>query len=151
MRRMQLGDRHQRAGVAAGDGGGRLAGLHRLDGVPHAGALAAAHGLGGLLVSPDHALGVADLDVALERRQLADSGLQRGLVAVQQEAQGPAVKRAAGLPVHAPLGTPSLTTRATAGATTEGPWSPPIASMEITSGSGTAVSMLPAGPEQAAC
>ncbi len=58
----QLGDRHQGAGVAGRDAGGGLAGPDRLDGVPQAGALAPAHGLGGLLLHGDGLVGVAHLD-----------------------------------------------------------------------------------------
>ena len=147
----QHGDRHQRAGVAGGDRGAAASpvftastAFHMLVPLPRRIAWA------GFSSDPDHALGVADLDAAGQRRQL---GQRRSSAPPRRRAAGNA---AAGHPepppsrCTPPLGTPSLTTRATAGATTEGPWSPPIASMEITRGSGKAVSMLPAGRERAA-
>ena len=55
------GQRHQRAGVAAGDDDRGLARLHRLERAPHAGALGVAQHARGLVVHGDDAGGVPHL------------------------------------------------------------------------------------------
>ena len=60
----ELGDGHQRTGVAGGDGGMRLAVLHGLDGQPHGAAARLANRLARLVRGSDHAISVENLDAA---------------------------------------------------------------------------------------
>ena len=82
----QLGDSHQRASVAGGDGGVRPALANRLHRIPQAGALAAAHGLGGFLVRADDQVGMLDVAQRRRARRLRQLGVDLRLVAMQQEA-----------------------------------------------------------------
>ena len=77
--------RHQRAGVAAGDGDARLALAHRVERAPHRARRPAAHDVGGLGVHCHHLLGVAHRD-PVGQPAAPDQGCQGGLVAVQKEA-----------------------------------------------------------------
>ena len=84
----QLGHRHQRAGIAAGDRGLGLAVLHRGDRAAHRGGLGAADRLARLVVAGDDVVAMDDLgDRARARGWLGELGADRVLVAEQEEGE----------------------------------------------------------------
>ena len=84
----QLGHGHQRAGIASRNGGVGIALLHRVNGQPHAGGLAAAaDGLRRLVVHGDGNIGMVDAGAALEGRQPVKLGIYARRIPEQHEAQ----------------------------------------------------------------
>ena len=83
----QLGHRHHRPGIAAGDHRLRLAVLHRGDGEAHGRGLGAADRLAGLVVAGNDVVAMDDLAHRGERRMARQLGPDRRLVAEQQEGE----------------------------------------------------------------
>jgi hypothetical protein len=97
----QFRHRHQRAGVAGGDGDVRLTLLHGLDREPHARALATPHGLARLVAHRDRGVGVDDRGPCGDRGRLLELGLDACAVAEDEEAQiGVALQREGGAANH---------------------------------------------------
>ncbi len=83
---VELGHRHQRAGIAGGDRDVGLALLHRIDGEPHGGFPAAlAQRLARLVVHLHGDIGVHQVRGRLELRAGSEQRLDDGAVAEQQE------------------------------------------------------------------
>ena len=108
--------RHQRAGIAGGNGDVRLALLHGFERQPHAGALAPAHGLARLGIHGDLAIGV---DHARAGREGRDGRANSGSILAASPYSSTEIPGCCSSASAAP------------GTVTAGPTSPPMASIAM--------------------